>query len=107
MEYVDGEDLASLLRRIGRLPQDKAIELAIFLAGVVLVIGVLLRFGLLAVTATFYTFLTMQMFPLTTDLSRPYAGTSAVVLIAIAALAAYGFYASRGDEPLFGRALLD
>ncbi len=28
MEYVDGEDLASLLRRIGRLPQDKAIEMA-------------------------------------------------------------------------------
>ena len=24
MEYVDGEDLASLLRRIGRLPRDKA-----------------------------------------------------------------------------------
>jgi serine/threonine-protein kinase len=23
MEYIDGEDLASLLRRIGRLPQDK------------------------------------------------------------------------------------
>jgi serine/threonine-protein kinase len=28
MEYVDGEDLASLLRRIGRLPQDKGLELA-------------------------------------------------------------------------------
>jgi len=28
MEYVDGEDLARLLRRIGRLPQDKAIEIA-------------------------------------------------------------------------------
>jgi len=28
MEYVDGEDLGSLLRRIGRLPQDKATELA-------------------------------------------------------------------------------
>src|SRR5690349_1847109 len=26
MEYLDGEDLGSLLRRIGRLPQDKAIE---------------------------------------------------------------------------------
>ena len=26
MEYVDGEDLGSLLRRIGRLPGDKAIE---------------------------------------------------------------------------------
>src|SRR5437870_12554360 len=28
MEYVDGEDLASLLRRIGRIPQDKAIDIA-------------------------------------------------------------------------------
>jgi len=28
MEYVDGEDLASLLRRIGRIPHDKAIEIA-------------------------------------------------------------------------------
>jgi len=28
MEYIDGEDLASLLRRIGRLPADKATEFA-------------------------------------------------------------------------------
>jgi serine/threonine-protein kinase len=28
MEYVDGEDLASLLRRIGRLPEDKALEVS-------------------------------------------------------------------------------
>jgi hypothetical protein len=28
MEYVDGEDLGSLLRRIGRLPSDKAVEIA-------------------------------------------------------------------------------
>ena len=28
MEYVDGEDLATLLKRIGRLPKDKAIEIA-------------------------------------------------------------------------------
>jgi serine/threonine-protein kinase len=28
MEYVDGEDLASLLRRIGRIPEDKAIQMA-------------------------------------------------------------------------------
>jgi predicted Ser/Thr protein kinase len=28
MEYVDGEDLATLLRRIGRLPSDKGLEIA-------------------------------------------------------------------------------
>jgi Protein kinase domain len=28
MEYVDGEDLSSLIRRIGRLPQDKAAEIS-------------------------------------------------------------------------------
>jgi serine/threonine-protein kinase len=28
MEFIDGEDLASLLRRIGRLPSDKAVEIA-------------------------------------------------------------------------------
>jgi predicted Ser/Thr protein kinase len=28
MEYVDGEDLASLLRRIGRLPGDRAVQVA-------------------------------------------------------------------------------
>jgi serine/threonine-protein kinase len=28
MEYVDGEDLASLIRRIGRLPHDKAVQIA-------------------------------------------------------------------------------
>ena len=28
MEFIDGEDLASLMRRIGRLPRDKALEVA-------------------------------------------------------------------------------
>ena len=28
MEFIDGEDLASLLRRIGRLPEDKAVQAA-------------------------------------------------------------------------------
>ena len=28
MEYIDGEDLASLLRRIGKIPHEKALEIA-------------------------------------------------------------------------------
>ena len=35
MEYIDGEDLSSLLRRIGRLPEERALEMARqFCAGV-------------------------------------------------------------------------
>ena len=33
MEYIDGEDLASLIRRIGYLPRDKAVEIAQQLCG--------------------------------------------------------------------------
>jgi len=84
-----------------------AIELAIVVTGIALVFAVLLRFGLLSLIVMFYTFLSMEIFPLTADLSRPYAGASLVLLLAIAGLSAFGFYASRGGEPLFGRALLD
>jgi len=84
-----------------------ALELGVGLAGIALVLGVLLRFGLLALVVTFYTFLTLELFPMTIDMTRPYAGASLVIMLSIAVVAAYGFYASRGDEPLFGRALLD
>ena len=76
-------------------------------SGVVSVLTVLLRFGLLALVVTFYTFLTMELFPLTIDISRPYAGASLVVMMSIAAVAAYGFDASRGAEPFFGRTILE
>jgi serine/threonine-protein kinase len=33
MEYIDGEDLASLLRRVGRLPEEKGVEVARQLCG--------------------------------------------------------------------------
>jgi hypothetical protein len=56
---------------------------------------------------TFYTYLLIEAFPLTTDLTRPYAGASLRLLLAVTALSMFGFYASRGGEPLFGCTLLD
>jgi hypothetical protein len=77
------------------------LELAISLLGIGLIFTVLLQFGLLSLVVTFYTFLAMEAFPLT------YAGASFLVVAAIAGLSIFGFYASRGNEPLFGRPLLD
>jgi len=87
--------------------QQLGLELTIVFFGIVLMYGVLLRFGLLALVVTFYTFLSLEIFPLTTDVSRPYATTSMLLVIAVAAVSMYGYYASRGDEPLFGRVMLD
>ena len=67
--------------------------------GIVLMYGVLLRFGLLALVVTFYTFLCLEIFPLTTDVSRPYATTSMLLVVAVAAVSMYTYYASRGDAP--------
>jgi hypothetical protein len=84
-----------------------ALELTIALSGIALVFAVLLRFGFLALVVMFYTFLSITYFPLTTDMARPYAGASVMLQVGVAALAAYGFYASRGGEHLFGRPLLE
>src|SRR5439155_1266433 len=65
------------------------------------------EFGLLSLIVTIYTFLAIEAFPLTLDLSRPYAGSAWMVCAAVAALSLFGFYASRGGEPLLGRTLLD
>ena len=47
--------------------EKRHLELGIALGGIALVLSVLLRFGLLALVVTFYTFLTMELFPLTID----------------------------------------
>jgi hypothetical protein len=51
------------------------------------------------------TFLAIESFPLTTDLSRPYGGR--VAAPGGGDRRVVGFCAPRGGEPLFGRPLLD
>src|SRR5437879_5367889 len=75
--------------------------------GSAMVVAVLLRFGLVALCVTFFVFETLVELPTTLDFSMPYAAASTWLLAGAAALAAFGFYAARGDEPLLGKALLD
>ena len=66
-----------------------------------------LNFGLLALTVAFLTMLLGEVFPMTLNMARPYAGTSVMLMLFMVALSAYGYYASRGNEPLFGRDFLE
>jgi hypothetical protein len=76
-----------------------------------LVVGVLhlilfFRFGLLpVVVAQFFDDLVL-MFPMTLDFSSWYAGSTALVLVVLAAMAVYGFRVSLGGRPIFREALL-
>ena len=69
-------------------------------------IFVFLRFGLLALVFANIFGHTLQ-FPLTTDSSAWYAGTSLFVLGALAAIAIYGFRIALAGRPMFSGAGLD
>jgi hypothetical protein len=72
-----------------------------------IIVAVLIRFGALASTVLFSTFLVLTRAPLTLDWSAWYAGRSLVVLLFFASLVAAAFYTSLGGKPPFGRALLE
>ena len=74
---------------------------------VTLVVVMMLRFGLLATFVSFLANFLLNSAPLTFDSSRWFFSTSLTLLLIVAAMAVYGFYASRGGEPLLGRRLLD
>jgi hypothetical protein len=67
---------------------------------------VFLRFGLLAFVVGIY-FAHFLDFPLTTDSSAWYAGTSLFLLLVLAALAVYGFRIALAGKPAFSGARLD
>ena len=72
-----------------------------------LMVVVLFRFGLLAAATLFFVDFALATSVPTLDASKWFFPPSAGVLIFVAALAAYGFYASRGGEPLLGKRLLE
>ena len=59
------------------------------------------------VRRTWLVFFTLVEQPVTADFARPYAAISTWLLLGTVVLAAFGFYAARADEPLFGRAFAE
>jgi hypothetical protein len=61
----------------------------------------LLRFGLLAIVAMQFFIFTFLFYPVTTDFSAWYAGSTVFALAVAVALTAYAFYISLGGQKLF------
>jgi hypothetical protein len=71
-----------------------------------LILFVLVRYGILAAVALFYTANVILDFPMSLDFSRWYSGSCLAALLVILGLAAYGFYSSLGGRPIFGDSAL-
>jgi serine/threonine-protein kinase len=65
------------------------------------------RLGLLSLVFLFLVNYFLSQSIVTLDTSRWFFADSLLPISVVAGLACYGFYASRGGEPLFGRAILD
>lgn len=65
------------------------------------------RFGLLALYSAFLFTALIRGFPITSDLSSWYAGSTLFVLVVLIALAIHGFYASLAGQPVFKGKLLE
>jgi serine/threonine-protein kinase len=75
--------------------------------GAAVYIFILTRFGLLAMVSGHFFFLLFEYFPITSDLSVWYAGSSALAFAAAAAVAIYGFYTSLAGRSVFQGNLLE
>jgi eukaryotic-like serine/threonine-protein kinase len=71
------------------------------------IVYVMLRFGLLTTMTFFAVNFLLNSAVLTLDPSRWFFPASTTLLLIVSALAFYGFYASRGGEPLLGKRILD
>jgi serine/threonine-protein kinase len=81
--------------------------LSISLIAVSAMVFVILRFGLLSLLTLFIVNFLLGSAALTLDTSKWFFSSSTTILLIVSALAVYGFWASRGGEPVFGRKILD
>jgi hypothetical protein len=87
---------------------DKAtISLLFAITASLLIVGVLYRYGLLAMISAMFFFHAWVFLPITTELSAWYAGDFVLALAIYIALAFYSFYISLAGQPLFRGNLLE
>jgi serine/threonine-protein kinase len=91
--------LSVVLQNLGA--SHAAVGVVFSVAAGALTFYVLIRYGLVALAAALFASEMLINFPLTLDFSKWYAGSSLVALMAVLALAAFGF-----REALAGRSLL-
>jgi hypothetical protein len=66
-------------------------------------IGVLVKFGMLPLIVAHLTSNIVSQGGLTADLNKLYAPNAIWLIAVVAAMGAFGYYASRTGEPLFGK----
>jgi serine/threonine-protein kinase len=99
--------LAMLLAVRGSGDGSRLVNLTAALLMVSIIVLTIQRLGLVAITSLFFVYFVMTSALITLDTSRWFFPSTVVLLAIPAALALYGFYASRGGEPIFGSKLLD
>jgi hypothetical protein len=80
-----------------------ALNIGFAVAVTLVYIIVLVYFGMFTLMLGFLTNFILGQSGLTADLSKIYAPTSIWMLVLVAGMAAFGYYASRAGEPLFGK----
>jgi len=75
--------------------------------GFALIIFITIRFGLLAMMASFFATVILIHYPATTDLSTWYAGSTLFAYAVVLALAGYAFHTAVAGRPLFKAGFLD
>jgi hypothetical protein len=81
------------------------IRLFFIAAFVVPMVSSLYYGGLLSLVIAFFVNQILNSAPMTLQPSMPYSPSAFAVMLVVFGLAAFGFYASRGGQPLFGRLL--
>ncbi len=96
-----------LLAAAGIVENHRVLSLALNVIPEALVLVVTIRFGVLAMIATFFIVDILLWFPVTTDLSTWYAPSTLFAYALVLALAGYAFRMAVAGRPLFRSGLLD